>query len=80
MVGALLTSHALPVSPVFGAISLLRAQKLLRIYLELILLQSQSQVSQLLRRGWEENRRGRPKMQSINYEPPLLFIESHQKP
>ncbi|RWV92349.1 hypothetical protein GW17_00045285 [Ensete ventricosum] len=30
--------------------------------------------------GREENRRVRPKLQPINYESPLLFIESHQKP
>ncbi|RRT36661.1 hypothetical protein B296_00038606 [Ensete ventricosum] len=27
--------------------------------------------------GREENRRGRPKLQPINHESPLLFIESH---
>ncbi|RRT64644.1 hypothetical protein B296_00006036 [Ensete ventricosum] len=30
--------------------------------------------------GREENRSGRLQLQPINYESPLLFIESHQKP
>ncbi|RRT53058.1 hypothetical protein B296_00047023 [Ensete ventricosum] len=29
--------------------------------------------------GRKENRRGRPKLQPINHESPLLFIKSHQK-
>ncbi|RWW06876.1 hypothetical protein GW17_00029767 [Ensete ventricosum] len=34
----------------------------------------------LLAVGREEIRRGRPRLQPINYESPLLFIKSHQKP